>query len=199
MCVHTDADPEERSDFRFFCWASVWINSSRVISAVIKSIFGSQIQRSSPFSSHLSGQLLPQPSPPDVHKHKNADCTISPLYSHSQYWDHYNLSDGELHLNIPCACRFPLFSPAAFFHYNLRRQSKHKRTENKTIRRCSPKAFSSWEIQAYKNLLIRPLRGSPRCFFNNYSVHCCGHIMQGRCYTRNNADSVAIAVVFCLK
>lgn len=45
----------------------------------------------------------------------------------------------------------------------------------------------------------RPLFGSPRCFFNNYSVHCCAHIMLGRSRTRDNAEFGAISAMFRLK
>lgn len=64
------------------------------------------------------------------------------------------------------------------------------------------RGFPSREIRAFKKKkkkkqLSRLLLGSPRCFFNNYSVHCCAHItLRPAAHTRQTAEFVAIAVVF---
>lgn len=85
-------------------------------------------------------------------------------------------------------------------------QFKHGEGRNKCpkwsdpIRFCSCKWFFPREkFRRVKNLLSRLLLGSPRCFFNNYSVHCCAHITLGRSRTRDNGEFVAIAVMFRLK
>lgn len=136
---------------------------------------------------------MPQPSPPDVHNHKGAeeqtrrlDSQITPIILQIAWRRKIGFYNS---FTMPA---FP-FSITAFTGI------KHGRGRNK-YSMCSNNPMLSMKgfffflqrkfrrVRKKKKESAQPF-SSPRCFCNIYSVHCCGHITQGRCRARQTTVS----------